>query len=490
LTRKADVQVSLDYGFLQKLFLFLGVLAAVFSPFTRDPIAFSIGGFFPCLLITIIKRPNMPVAVVFFLIWQWAQVYARELQTLADAEALGAGIFGHSVERAYWYMLSSILVLALCMRLTLGRLPSPTPQLRTAHMRWQPRDMVILYLASIPLVAAARIAGGLSGALDQPMSALRNIKVLVLVMLFANVMATGNGRKFLILVVVFETISGFTGLFADFKSIFIVLGLTALAVRIPWGFTLSIASVAWLAIIMALAIFWSGVKMDYRQFATGSEESQSINVSLGDRLAYIGNRAVSPDSVDWNGAAYALLIRLAYVDIFASVITVQEATPEQATMRQWSEALAHVLQPRFLFPDKAPLSDSDVYVRLAKGDPTEAVREGTSISVGYMAENFADLGFPGMLAGIAVLGLIVGASCRYFMTLTKLPWMVREGTAIVVIYSVAQGGNEVSLPKLLGAVVMTTLVYMAVARFGYPYVLDWLARPVGGRKRAVRRFGA
>ena len=480
--------MSLDYAFLQKFFLIVGVTAIVFSPLARDPLAFAGGGILPWMLISIIKRPNMPVGVIFFLIWQWAQIYARELQTLADEEALGAGIFGHSVERAYWYMLASVLTLAVCMRWTLGRLPAPTPQLRTAHVRWQPRDMMILYLASIPLVAAARFAGGLSGALDQPMSALRNIKVLVLVLLFSNVMATGKGRKFLIFVVVFETISGFTGLFADFKSIFIVLGLTAVAVRIPWGFSLSIASVAWLAIISALAIFWSGVKMDYRQFATGSDESQSINVSLGDRLGYIGNRAITPSSVDWNVASYALLIRLAYVDIFASVITVQEANPEPETMRQWREALAHVLQPRFLFPDKAPLSDSDVYVRLAKGDPTEAVREGTSISVGYLAENFADLGFPGMLAGVLVIGLIVGASCRYFMTLTRLPWMVREGTVIVVIYSVAQGGNEVSLPKLLGAVVMTTIVYMGVARFGYPYVLDWLNRPVGGRKLTMRKL--
>jgi hypothetical protein len=488
--RKAEPQIALDYGFLQKLFLFVGIFSIVFCAFTRDPIAFAVGGFLPWLLITIIKRPNMPVAIVFFLIWQWAQTYARELQTFADQEALGSGIFGVSVDRAYWYSLASVLTLALCMRLTLGNLPDPTPQLRTQHMRWQPRDMIILYFAAIPVVTFARIAGNLSGALDQPMSALRNIKVLVLILLFTNVLSTGKGRNFLIFVVVFETISGFTGLFADFKSIFIMLGLAALAVRVPWSFTLSIASVAWLTVIVGLAIFWSGVKMDYRQFATGSDESQSINVSIGDRLGYIGNRAITPSSVDWNAASYALLTRFAYIDIFGSVITVQEANPEPETARQWREALAHVLQPRFLFPDKAPLSDSDVYVRLAKGDPTEAVREGTSISVGYMAENFADFGFPGMLAGIAVIGLIVGSACRYFMMKRNLPWMVREGTVIVLVYSVAQGGLEISLPKLLGAVVMTTLVYMLVVRFAYPYVLRWLNRPPGGRKLAQRRYRA
>ncbi len=54
------------------------------------------------------------------------------------------------------------------------------------------------------------------------------------------------------------------------------------------------------------------------------------------------------------------------------------------------------------------------------------MRLGTSISVGYMGENYADLGFPGMLGGILLLGLILALACRYFMT-RQLPWLVSEG---------------------------------------------------------------
>jgi hypothetical protein len=228
------------------------------------------------------------------------------------------------------------------------------------------------------------------------------------------------------------------------------------------------------------------VKAEFRQMATGSEESQAISASLSDRLGYLGNRALNPSSINWNEASYALLIRFAYVDIFGSVITVQEATPEPAFMRQWSEGLGHVLQPRFLFPNKAPLSDTEVYVRLAKGDPTEEIRQGTSISVGYMGENFADLGFPGMLAGVGVLGLLAGGIYRYFMT-RKIPWMVREGTILVLVYSVARDGVEISLPKLLGALLMVTGVFFFLVRYGYPRVLQWLNRPPKRRANTVRR---
>ena len=124
-------------------------------------------------------------------------------------------------------------------------------------------------------------------------------------------------------------------------------------------------------------------------------------------------------------------------------------------------------------------------MRLAKGDPTEQMREGTSISVGYMAENFVDLGFPGMLAGI----FVIGASrpmCRYFMR-RKLPWMVREGTVLVFVYSIGRDGVEMSLPKMVGAITMFFLVYLLLVKFGYPRVIAWLDRPMAAPKETRSR---
>jgi hypothetical protein len=46
---------------------------------------------------------------------------------------------------------------------------------------------------------------------------------------------------------------------------------------------------------------------------------------------------------------------------------------------------------------------------------------------------------------------------------------------------------EASLPKLLGAIIMVSIVFIIIVRFGYPRVLQWLDRPVGGAKRVVRR---
>ena len=478
---KAVPVTRLDYAFLLKVFVGLGLTLAVISPLTRDPVAFAVGGVVPAVVMWLIGRPGMPAAIIYLVLWQWAQTFARVLQTLADGEALGSGVFGPNVERAYWYMLAGVVTLAFTFRLVLGSIPPPTLESRLAHTRWQPQDLLLVYLGTTLISIIARYASGLSGALEQPMQALQHLKVLALFLMFTSVMMTGRGGKFVMIVFLFEVLSGFTGILSDFKAVFIQLAIAALAVRIRWTAMMGVMSVVWMVVLVVLALFWTAVKSEYRQLATGSDESQQITSPLSARLGYLGTRAINPDQIDWGEASYALLIRFAYVDIFGSVITVQEANPEPIFMRQWREALGHILQPRFLFPGKPPLSDSEVYVRLAKGDPTEEIRLGTSISVGYMGENFADLGFPGMLAGIFAIGLVTAAMYRNVM-LRKLPWMVREGTVLVLVYSIGRDGVEISLPKLLGAIIMVMIVYLLLLKFAYPPVLDWLDRPRGRAK--------
>ncbi len=147
-------------------------------------------------------------------------------------------------------------------------------------------------------------------------------------------------------------------------------------------------------------------------------------------------------------------------------------------MRQWKDALSHVLQPRILFPDKAALSDTDVYMRLTRADPTEQVRLGTSISVGYMAKNYVDLGFPGMLAGVFVIGVLLALVIKYFMQ-RQLPWMLREGIVMAFVFNAGGTGMEMSLPKILGSVLMFFLVWSLIAKFGLPMVMRWLDQRAG-----------
>src|SRR5260370_23405499 len=112
---------------------------------------------------------------------------------------------------------------------------------------------------------------------------------------------------------------------------------------IRWAGTVAVGATVGLAVLIALALFWTSVKSDYRTYAAASDESQRIVVPLSERMEYLGSRAITPGAIDLKETSYSLLSRLAYVDIFGSVIDVQEASPEPIPMRQWMEALDHVV---------------------------------------------------------------------------------------------------------------------------------------------------
>jgi len=380
-------------------------------------------------------------------------------------------------------------VFAVAFRAVLGSVRPPSAKSATAHRTWNLNDLLLLYFATLVLAVMARYATLFAPGLEQPLGAVSQIKVVALFMLFGTVMSTGNGAKLLVLVVLFEIGSGFTGILSEFRGVFIFLAIAALAVRIKWTARMALGGIVWMAVLLTLALFWTAVKTEFRQFATGSQESQAVSMPLSERLGYLSAKAFDLGAIDWDLASYALLSRFAYVDIFGSVISVQAVSPEPIAMRQWSEAFDHVAKPRFLFPDKAPLSDTEVYVRLARGNPIEQMRLGTSISVGYMAENYADLGFPGMLAGILLQGLLIAFACRYFMT-RQLPWLVGEALVMGLIYMVGHDGVEQSLPKYLGSAVMYFLVYALAVRFVFPTALGYLDRHGSATSRRTYRARA
>ncbi len=467
---------TLDAGLIRRVFSYFACACVVVAPFTPDPVPFLAGAATPWLCLRLIGTPTMPAAVLYLILWQWLQIFARVPQTWIDGDTLSTGLYGPNVIRAYWYMLASIVVMAAVFRGILGGIKPPSPAQRTAHYHWDLRDLIMLYVASMAVAYVAGFAMYFVPGLSQPMEAVVRIKVVALFMLFTHVMATGHGTKAMIAVVLFEVASGFTGILSDFRGVFIYLGIAAIAARVKWTGTTAFGATAAFAFLLVLALFWTSVKTDYRGYVTGSTESQNIVVPLSERMGYLGKSALAGGgNVSLADAAYMLLARFAYVDIFGAVIDMQETAPEPVAMRQWTEAFGHVLQPRFMFPNKAPLSDSEVYLRLTGRAATEELRLGTSISVGYMGENFADLGFPGMLAGIALLAAAIAGTIRLLMSF-DLPWMVREGIVMAMAFSVSRDGVEVSLPKVLGALVMFLIVFLMLNKFAFPRAMAWLAR--------------
>src|ERR687897_797395 len=299
------VPVRLDHILLPRAFLVMGLALAMFAPFTPDPIEFAVGGFVPWLVLRIVGTPTLPAAVVFYLIWQWLQVYARTLVSVTEGEEMARGLYGPWVVNAYWYMLASIVALALAIRAVLGSAWPPSPRQATAHLAWRPVDLFQFYLGSLLLSSGGRFVSDFIPALDQPMEPVARIKFIALLMLFGGVLSAGRGIGFLLAAVMVELVIGFSGLLGDFRSVFIILFISALAVRIRWTAITSIVIAAAAVVLVTLGLFWTSVKGEYREVATGSDDSQNIKMSLDTRLGYLGGRVASAGDIDWSRASYA-----------------------------------------------------------------------------------------------------------------------------------------------------------------------------------------
>jgi hypothetical protein len=275
-------------------------------------------------------------------------------------------------------------------------------------------------------------------------------------------------------VILIEIITGFSGLFSGFKTVFIVLLLAALSLRITLRGTNILGGIAALIVLFGLGVFWTAVKSEYREVATGFSGSQAISSSITDRASLLIDKAIHPANIEWGLAIDALLRRIAYVDFFGATIGVSETSPESVTFARWRDALEHITRPRFLFPDKAALDDTEVFLKYVRDDVGEEGRSGTSISIGYLAENFIDFGFPGMLVPIAVMGLVLGCTLRYFMT-RSVASIVREGfvTALVLTLS---AGMEVSLAKFLGSTILSFAVLALCLKFFYSPAHRWISK--------------
>jgi hypothetical protein len=475
----APKRLVLDVGFIRRAFFIIGLLLVLVSPFSPDPLAVAVGGFVPWVLLSIAGLPFIPVAAIFYFVWQWSQVFAQALLSMVDGLPMASSVAGPGIVSAYWYSLASLVALACAFRLVFSGMRGPSREEETVHLEWRPRDLFLLYCGTLVLAIACTYASRLIPGLSQPIEAVSRLKVVAEFLLFVTVLGTGRGNNFLLAAVVVEIGIGFSGLLSDFRGVFVYLAMAAIAARITLRVTSIMGSVIWFSLLLALALFWTAVKTEYREYATGGEETQHFSIPLEDRMAYLGNLALASGDIDWGLAAYAMLNRFAYIDIFGSVVTYQDGVRDAAPMRQWQDALGHVFKPRFFFPDKADLSDTATYARLAGLDPALVLRDTTSISVGYMAENYVDLGFPGMLAGIFVLGMMLAGSLRYFMGARHLPWMAKQGIAVALVYNVAGVGIEASLPKLFGSLIMFFLVYLLLAKFALPIGLQWLQARAG-----------
>jgi hypothetical protein len=328
---------------------------------------------------------------------------------------------------------------------------------------------VIFYFLSLLLVAILAEVAKLFPTLTQPLRAFGLLKYVSVYILAAIIFENSRGYCWLALVLLIETATGVTGFFADYKSAFFVVLIAMAAIERKQTGVVIFGALS-LAVCIWLSLVWTAAKPSYRYWVSGYTGEQTIVRSFSERLHWILNYMLN-EPIDYGAAGETLLDRIGYTGYYAITLSRLEEGSILGGTNFYLRAAAHVLTPRFLFPEKDALDDSAITTQLTG----IVIDRKTSISVGYTAEAHVDFGMPGMFVAIYLIGVIIVAAVRYFVTRPG-PLHLRQGCATACAFLPFTYGTNID--NALGAFV-TGFLALAVC---YPVLAGWLAVPANRRK--------
>jgi hypothetical protein len=451
---------------------------------------FLIGGTGPNLLLALmsvvvlvvgsmlLSRPGESPILLFVFAFPWVQGSIA----IYHANWLGIGIadyapFFGDTHSAVVMSLAGLVALAAGMRLGAGPgrvedvLGLRQMALSQPIERWF-RLFAAAWAAGFLALSVTWVVPGLS----QLMLALVAMKWAFFFMLAFAYFTQGRSAGLLFpFVFLFELATTLGGYFSDFKTVFIVTLFAALASGVRLSPRALLGSGALAVLIIALGIVWSSIKGEFRTFVSGGETQQIVTVDYITRLGKLAQLVGNLDAESLANGTDQFLRRLSYVEFLGVVlVNVPAYQPHERGAILW-DAVVRPFMPRLLFAEKEVINDTARTNLYTGGLASNS--EGTSISLGYIAEAYIDFGEFGMFAAIGAIGLFYGAAYRVLLRWRASRGLLGMAVATVVLTSVAAMDN--SFTKVFGGTIASLLVAWAMIVFIVPRWAPWL---VPGRR--------
>ena len=442
--------------------VFWGICAllAVVGFFTPNGLVTSAAFAVLPILGLLLWREGEPPVLLFGCAFQWLQATAAIFYTNHFGQTLEEAFGSNELSVATWLSILAVVVLAVGIRCGfIGAGKPRRSELEFEALRMDIKKVTILYGLSFVGAALLHLIAWRLPSITQPLLAMAALKWGVVYLLCYTVMHQRQGYGILVVCLGLEFTMGLFGIFADFKSVFFVLVVAATSSPLALRGRRLVVTVICFVILFTLGVVWTAVKMDYREFlaneGTANEEAIPVERKFG-KLADL------VESVTWDNftdGIDALILRVSYVNFFALTLENVPARIPYENGELWGGSVMHVLTPRFLFPDKPALDDSE-RTRLYTGVQVAGTETGTSIGIGYVGESYVDYGPVGMFAPIFLLGLFYGLINRFFITAAKYKLLGAAMAVSVLIFNAY--AIETSNIKLVGGVVSVALVSVVI----------------------------
>lgn len=462
--------------------VFVGMLYGMTSG--ESPYLTIAAGLVIILTVKLLWRHGQPPTLLLLAALHLLQVTTA----LVYADLTGVNInslstYGVNLENATLVALGGVLCLILGMSLGNAGPPIWLPAVAEAEARsWSPRSAFGFFLVTLGISLIFGLLSTSSEGVRQPFLAGTGIQWIGIYLLAYVYMSQQRGLSYLLVAVGIEVALGFTGFFGEFKIVFLVLFVAFASAKAKLHFSSVVAIIVAAAIVLLISVFWSAIKVDYREFVNEGTKQQVVLVPLEDRFAFLADRASNADADTLASGFEALLLRMSYVEFFGATLNfVPDGRPHENGAMTMA-AVSHIFLPRLLFPNKAPLPNDTAVTIAYTGLPLDA-GPGTSISIGYAGELYIDFGVLGMMACMGIFGFFYGKASRYIQQQFSST-LAAYGATIPLLMPGFY--FETSLPKALGGVITSFIILLLMSKFVMPFALNALAWK---EQRIVRRAG-
>ncbi|MDB9347411.1 hypothetical protein [Nodularia spumigena] len=469
-------QSQLDKKTVTKILWLLSIALGCFGLLTPNPSE----TFFGCLVIpilfTLLWRPGEPPILMFAATFQFVQVFTPVIVANIAGQTLQDNTQTQSeINVALYVGIVAIIILAIGMRLGGKQSHRQVFAINNLNLenRLNPQRLITAYIITFFVSNLLKGIAFVNPGFTQLLIAISSFHWFIIYIILYSGMKHSRFRLIAFIIISIETILGFTGFFSSFKTIFFLLLVVYGGTSYKISKLLRPQIMIIVVLILGLTTYWQGVKGEYRNYVNLGTQTQTVQVSLADRLSFHTTAITQINSEKIQIGLESGLKRLGYIGFLAaSIKTVPENIPHQ-NGRLWLESLVH-LYPRFLNPDKPVIEDSRRTNEFT-GFKVAGAAQGTSISIGYVGESYIDFGIPLMFVPILLLGYLWGWLYRFLCKQGKNNHLlgIAAGTTLILNLAILFESSNI---KIVGAAISSTLVYLVFLRFSGDKVWQWLTK--------------
>lgn len=278
-----------------------------------------------------------------------------------------------------------------------------------------------------------------------------------------------NKNFLFIYLIVFEILISILSYFASFKNVLFITLISFFILnfhyyKINRKYILFFSS---FTLLMLLA--WQNIKGEYRGFLSQGEASQVVTVDYDqafDKIIELSTESSINDNMIEDA-----INRLSYIDYFAESILYVPNTKPHSDGKLWADGIRHITQPRLFFPNKKAIDDSEKTMEYT-GLSLANAEQGTSISLGYVAESYVDFGRLFYIIPLLILGIFIGHLLRLLRNAVTNE--IYYWSLSIPIYFQFYG-LEIASEKALGAIVTYSII-VAIITFFLKRKVYWLEK--------------